>query len=200
MLPSCEPSWTTLSLNPGRLFKTTSDQIPLQTNYIRIGSDSDEANFTGLERIPSNLKVWLQWSAMDGRGVFIANIPFQVGKDRVWAMLMLAQFTFTSAHKVSIWWFPTYFSPWVVYFSSTLVSRQALPLRCFPSHPMYTMALLADDFCTGILKKEKVFRKSVYKIIQSCQIITICNLYSRFWVYKILVNWTQTEEFGCPSL
>ena len=48
MLPSCEPSWTTLSLNPGRLLKTTSDQIPLKTNYIRIGSDSDEANFTGL--------------------------------------------------------------------------------------------------------------------------------------------------------
>ena len=199
MLPSCEPSWTTLSLNPGRLLKTTSDQIPLKTNYIRIGSDSDEANFTGLKRIPGNLKVWLQRSAMDGRGVFIANIPFQVGKDRVWAMLMLAQFTFTSAHKISIWWFPTYFSPWVVYFSSTLVSRQAFPLRCFPSlsphvyHGTLSRWLLHRDF-------KKVFRKSVYKIIQSCQIIAICNLYSRFWVYKILVNWTQTEEFGCPSL
>lgn len=143
-------------------------------------------NCTGLKRIPGNLKVWLWWSAMDGRGVFIANIPFQVGEDRAWAMLMLAQFTFPSAHKVSICWFSTPFLSLTGLFQFCLGQQASFSFRMpsLPITPMYTMALLADDFCIGILKKEKLFRKSVYKIIQSCQIITICNLYSRFWVLQ----------------
>lgn len=117
---------------------------PTATNYVRIGSDSGKANCTVFKRIPGDLKVWPGWSATDGRGGFIANFPLNSVNTGPIHLCFCPQ----SIHPVVPHLFPSLTGSFQFYLGrqASFFLHGAFPLY----HPIYTMALLADYFCTGI--------------------------------------------------